>query len=446
MGCLTACTDFVEVDLPKNQLSSESIFEDVSMTESAIYGVYYQMRTSGLVSGDGLNVSMGVYTDELDYYKLGRGEALENYQNHTVGANDLIIADLWNNAYTQVYTVNAIIEGVEGSVSFTSEDKDLFKGEALFVRSYLHLLLVEFFGDIPYITGTDYVENRTATRMSRALVYDRIIEDLKLAIDLLPDYDISGERIRPYAAVAKAVLARAYLYTEQWGLAEAMADQVINEFGAFLEPDLNKVFLKEASGTIWQFKPNADGNNTSEGTRFIFATGPPLNIAMSDLLFDAFEPGDLRQSSWVKEVNNTTNTQTWHHAFKYKEQGNTDSSVEYSVQLRLAEQYLIRAESRAHLDDISGAQADINAIRNRAGLSDTYAATLNELLDAILHERRVELFTEQGHRWFDLKRMGKAAEVLGAIKPNWKDTHVLLPIPDAELTLNPNLLPQNKGY
>ena len=79
-------------------------------------------------------------------------------------------------------------------------------------------------------------------------------------------------------------------------------------------------------------------------------------------------------------------------------------------------------------------------------MDDTTAVTLNELLHAILQERRVELFTEQGHRWFDLKRMGKAAEVLEAIKPNWKDTHILLPVPDKELTLNPNLLPQNEGY
>lgn len=445
MGCLTACTDFVEVDLPKNQLSAASIFEDASMTESAIHGVYYQMRTSGLISGDGLNVSMGVYTDELDYYLLGRGEALENYQNHTVEANDLIVEDFWNSAYTQVYTVNAIIAGVENSVSLTSEDKDQFKGEALFVRSYLHLLLVELFGDIPYITETDYVVNRDVTRMPRALVYNYIIEDLNLAVDLLSNEDISGERVRPYAGVAEAVLARAYLYTRQWSLAEAMADRVIAKFGA-LEPDLNKVFLKQASGTIWQFKPNVDGNNTSEGINFIFNVGPPSNIAMSNLLFDAFEPDDLRQSSWIKDVSNASNTEVWYHAFKYKEQGRTDSSVEYSVQLRLAEQYLIRAEARAHLNDSSGAQADINAIRNRAGLDDTTAVSLHELLDAILQERRVELFTEQGHRWFDLKRMGKATEVLGAIKPNWKDTHILLPVPNAELILNPNLLPQNDGY
>ncbi len=445
MGCLTACSDFVEVDLPKNQLSAPSVFEDPSIAESAIHGVYYQMRTSGLVSGKGLNVPMGLYTDELDYYRFDRGEPLENYKNHTVRADNLLVEGFWNDTYSQIYTVNSIISGVESSVSLTLEERRQFKGEALFVRAYLHLLLVELFGDIPYITVTDYTVNRDVLRMPKVLVYSNIITDLNLAIDLLPESDFSGERVRPYTAVAEAVLARAYLYTEQWTLAEAMANRVIVKFGA-LESDLSKVFLKEASGTIWQFKPNEEGDNTSEGARFIFTTTPPFDIAVSDLLLDAFESDDLRQSSWLKEVRNTTGTETWYHAFKYKEQDNTENSVEYSIQLRLAEQYLIRAESRAHQGDVSGAQADINAVRNRAGLSNTLANTLNELLDAILQERRVELFTEQGHRWFDLKRMGKAAEVLREIKPNWKDTHILLPIPDEELTLNPNLLPQNDGY
>ncbi len=445
MGFLVSCSDFVEVDLPKNQLSTPSVFEDPSIADSAINGVYYQMRTSGLMSSEGLNVSMGVYTDELNYYRFDQEEALENYQNHTVRPDNPIVESFWNDSYTQIYTVNAIISGVEGSVSLTLEKKNQFKGEALFVRAYLHLLLVELFGDIPYITGTDYTVNRDVPRMPKVLVYSNIITDLNLAIDLLPESDFSGEHVRPYTAVAEAVLARAYLYSGQWALAETMANRVIVKFGA-LEPDLNKVFLKEASGTIWQFKPNEEGNNTKEGARFIFTTTPPFDVTVSDLLLDAFESDDLRQSSWLKEVRNTTGTESWYHAFKYKEQDNTESSVEYSVQLRLAEQYLIRAESRAHQGDVTGAQADINAVRNRAGLSNTLANTLNELLDAILQERRVELFTEQGHRWFDLKRMGKAAEVLREIKPNWKDTHILLPIPDEELTLNPNLLPQNDGY
>jgi hypothetical protein len=107
---------------------------------------------------------------------------------------------------------------------------------------------------------------------------------------------------------------------------------------------------------------------------------------------------------------------------------------------------LIRAEARTHLEDINGARQDIDIIRNRAGLGNTDAATVNGLLEAVLHERQVELFLELGHRFFDLKRMGSADAVLSPIKLGWDATDVLLPIPESEILLNPNLLPQNPGY
>jgi hypothetical protein len=437
------------VDLPKNQLTSDAVFESRETTEAALRGIYGKMRGDGLLSGsfNGLGYLMGLYTDELDLYAFSStGEA---YQNHALLATDPIALGLWNSTYNQIYSANDVIEGVGNSVSLASEDRDRFKGEALFIRAYLHLLLVELYGDIPYIATTDYIKNTTVARMPRALVYNQIIADLILAKDLLPDTDISGEKVRPYAAVADAVLARAYLYTEQWALAEAASNRVIAGFGA-LEPDLNKVFLKDAPGTIWQFKPNSDGDNTSEGSISIFTSGPPLNIALSNSLVDAFEsgslaqPGDQRELRWIKRVSNSNGT--WFHAFKYKQRENTGTSVEYSIQLRLAEQYLIRAEARIQQGDVTGAQQDINSIRNRAGLGNTTATSVDAVLDAILQERCVELFAEHGHRWFDLKRMGTAAEVLAPIKPGWRATDILLPIPEAELLLNPNLSPQNDGY
>jgi hypothetical protein len=442
-----ACSDFVAVDIPKQQLSTAAVFNNSGNVEAALRGVYIKMRDQGLLTASGLNSNMGFYTDALDNYAFGASES-NSFQNHTLLSNNSIIEFWWGSAYAQIYAANAIIEGLEHSEALTLEEIDHYKGEALFIRGYLHFLLMALFGDIPYITTTDYTENTTVSRAPQAAVYSQILIDLNLAAALLPDEDMSGERVRPYQAVAEAVLARVYLYNEQWDMAEVASDKVITQFGA-LEPDLNKVFLKDAPGTIWQFKSEGDGRNTIDGALAIFITGPPTNWALTDDLFFAFEPPtvyqrDHRQSEWISTVSDGTTT--WRHAFKYKERDNTDTSREYQIQLRLAEQYLIRAEARAHLGDISGAQADINAIRNRAGLGDTSAATLKALLDAILQERRVELFTEGGHRWFDLKRMGKAAEVLAPIKPGWRDTDVLLPIPEAELLSNPNLLPQNDGY
>lgn len=85
-------------------------------------------------------------------------------------------------------------------------------------------------------------------------------------------------------------------------------------------------------------------------------------------------------------------------------------------------------------------------IRNRAGLNNTTAVDVSSLLSAIEHERRVELFAEWGHRWFDLKRWNRASSVLNSVKsPNWQSTDVLYPIPFAQIQAN-TFLSQNEGY
>jgi starch-binding outer membrane protein, SusD/RagB family len=159
---------------------------------------------------------------------------------------------------------------------------------------------------------------------------------------------------------------------------------------------------------------------------------------------NAFETGDLRKALWTKKV--TTKNESWYHAYKYKLTTNTGTSAEYTILFRLAEMYLIRAESNAKLNHLEEAKEDLNKIRNRAGLTNTNAVTQEEVLTAIAKERRLEFFTEQGHRFFDLKRTGKADEVLSLAKPNWNSNHIVLPLPENELLLNENLLPQNTGY
>src|SRR5690606_35892880 len=173
---------------------------------------------------------------------------------------------------------------------------------------------------------------------------------------------------------------------------------------------------------------------------------PGQTFSFSDSFLESFEPGDLRRTHWVGAFTNDEGV-TLFYPFKYKETFNsTDASLEYSVVFRLAEQYLIRAEARTHLGTIAGAQSDLNMIRNRAGLSNTTAMTESDLLTAIWHERKMELFTELGQRWFDLKRTNRGAEVLSQMTPSWNDTDYLFPIPTAELELKPYLQPQNDGY
>lgn len=120
--------------------------------------------------------------------------------------------------------------------------------------------------------------------------------------------------------------------------------------------------------------------------------------------------------------------------------------VERSTVLRLAELYLIRAEAKLKLNDITGAQQDINVIRNRALLSSTTLTDPTQLAPLISLERERELFGEFGHRWFDLKRSGTIDQVLGATAGKiWSSTDSLFPIPDTAIRSNP-FLTQNSGY
>ena len=114
--------------------------------------------------------------------------------------------------------------------------------------------------------------------------------------------------------------------------------------------------------------------------------------------------------------------------------------------LRLEEIYLIRAEADAKLNNLSDVRSDISIVRQRAGLENTTANTQQEILDAISKERKWEFFAEQGLRWFYLKHSNRASLILEPIKTGWRETDILLPLPQEELLLNPNLEPQNPGY
>jgi hypothetical protein len=280
--------------------------------------------------------------------------------------------------------------------------------------------------------------------MAAAQVYDNILADLLEAKSLLGDEYMESERVRPNSLVVSALLGRVYLYLGDWANAELESSRVLNSSLFTLDTDINNVFLKDSPSTIWQFKPLNEGDNTLDGSIHILTSGPPTIAALNADLVGDMEDGDLRRTNWVGEVSD--GTQTWYFPFKYKEQFNTGTSLEYSKVFRLAEQYLIRAEARAMTGNISGAQQDLNRVRNRAGLESTTASTSEQLRDAIISERRFELFTEFGHRWFDLRRTGTAEEVLAPIKSGWRNTDLLLPIPESELLANPNLNPQNPGY
>jgi hypothetical protein len=443
---LKSCDNFAESDMPVSELNTAAVFEEKNTAHAAMVNVFAKMRENGLLTGKTNSISreMGLYADELTWYGNSSQSSANFFTNILIPTNGTV-ATWWNNCYSQIYTANAVIEGVAVSTKLFQADKDQLTGEAKFARAFIHFYLLQLWGDVPYVTGTDYKVNSTVRRLPATEVYAKIIEDLEAASLLLAEEYGSPARVRPNSYAAKALLARVYLYAGKWAEAANSASTVLNKTDTYLwVTELNNVFLKESTATIWQYSSRTPTRNTDEGTTFIFNSAPPTAVALTSSLMNAFESGDQRKVKWTRS--RMGGGKTYYHAYKYKKVGSATPQTEFSIVLRLAEMYLIRAEARARQGELIGAKEDLNVIRNTAGLENTTATSQDEILGAILRERRVELFTEFGHRFLDLKRYGALDDALKNTKADWQSTDQLLPLPQSELNLNPNVAPQNQGY
>ncbi|WP_268223526.1 RagB/SusD family nutrient uptake outer membrane protein [Sinomicrobium oceani] len=442
-----ACEDFVDVGSPNSRIVSEVVFEKDETAVSAVVGIYHELYgLTHFASGSqySVTVTAGLSADELDAHTFTETFA-EFYQNDIAIANQANL-NIWSTGYNTIYMANAVLEGLALSESVTETTKKQLEGEAKFIRAFIHFYLTNLYGEIPLITTTDYRENALVSKSPLENVYKQIIKDLEDAQGLLGSTYPASERTRPNRFTAMALLARVYLYLENWTDAELLAGEVIHETGMYtLLDDLEEVFLANSRETIWQISPVGVGH-TREGNIFILESVPTL-FALSKTIVNAFETEDKRLLHWVSAFED--GTETYYYPYKYKIKTSTEAPTEYSAVLRYAELYLIRAEARARQGKLADAIADLDIIRKRAGLPLLKEMHPNitqpDLLVAIAQERKVELFAEWGHRWLDLKRTDKADTVLGSYKPGWQPTDVLYPIPEVELSKNPSLT-QNEGY
>jgi len=437
----TSCKKLVHVDDPNDSMTTSTVFSNDSLAQAAVIGLYIKIMTNPkfLLNG-GMSLFPGLSADELERNVLVSNE--EPFYNNSISPNNLLLnTNIWKAAYAYIYQCNICIEGLQKSTEVSTAIKKQLLGEVLFVRALCYYYLVNLYGEVPLVLGTNAEVNALLSRAPGDQVYQQIETDLTTASDNLMAVKLTTI---PTKYAAQALLARVYLYRKNWSKAADMASAVINSMQFSLEYDLTKVFKFKSNETIFQWAPVGDRMNAAEGFMFVPATpnGRP-NYVISDSLLNAFEAGDLRRSNWIRTVGQQP---TYNYPFKYKVYlSNTIS--EYNIVLRLAEQYLIRAEAYAQLSRIGDALSDINIIRSRAGLPDIFTSVSSEqCFRAIDQERRIELFAEWGHRWFDLKRTNRANAVLSAAKrSNWQTDDQLYPIPSTELEIAPNLK-QNHGY
>ncbi|PWV55546.1 RagB/SusD family nutrient uptake outer membrane protein [Chitinophaga sp. S165] len=474
------CKKLVEVPPPNNIVVQPNVYTDNASAIATLTAIYTNMTNSSgfssISSSQSISLLSGLSADELTLYSGVTNPIHIGYYKNSLSANNLTNGtgwEHWTQLYSFVFLSNSAIEGLNSQSANALDPavKKQLMGEARFLRAFYYFYLVNLFGDVPIAMTSDYKINSLLARSPKTEVYKQIIADLLEAEQLLSENYVdatllkgSTERVRPIKWAATALLARVYLYTGNYLGAEEKATNVVNNAGLYSLPALNDAFLKNSEEAIWQLQPTTLYFNTQEAITFIIpSTGPTDGndatnpVYISPQLLNSFEAGDERgkNGNWINVT--TVGTNTYYFPYKYKNGTqdlsitNPDAQTEYLMVLRLGEQYLIRAEARAQQNNITGAQNDLNAIRSRAGLIASLASDKESILSAIYHERQVELFTEWGHRWLDLKRTGTIDAVMATVTPMkangdpWKSSQQWYPLPLSELQRAPNLV-QTPGY
>ena len=459
---LVSCKKFVEIPPPSTELLSSGVFVNQSAATAAQTQIYTTMES--LSESYNAAAQEGLLADELTNYSTDI--PFREFYSNSMKSVDIL--QPWTSGYNYIYQANAVISGLENYSGISASVGAQLKGEALLSRAFWYFYLTNCYGAIPLPTTTNYAANALLSRTPQTQVYQQVVSDLKTAQNLLStnyvdasDTTATTDRIRPNKYAASALLARTYLFAGSYDSAAQQATLVINNSAVYQLTGLDSVFLANSTEAIWQIPPVQPTSNpaTSDGQEFILLAAPQSAgsqgatnncTTISPQLMSAFETGDNRMTHWISFFNDGTTN--WYFPYKYKvyDASSYSNIPEYTMVLRLAEQYLIRAEAYAQQGNLGSAVADLNTIRNRAGLVN-YSGSMDKasILTTILHERQVELFTEWGHRWFDLQRTGNINTVMSVVTPqkggSWNPSWALYPIPLTEINIDRNLT-QNPNY
>ncbi|MHC5354713.1 RagB/SusD family nutrient uptake outer membrane protein [Myroides sp. LJL115] len=436
----SSCQDLIEVDLPDDKINREDIYNDLATTKSALNFLYTRIRDTPLFSSavQGLSINLSLYTDELIYYGSTNNPIFLNSIDAEVPS---YTEHWWNNSYKDVYAINAFIEGVTNSSSIKEIDKKQLLGEAYTLRALFYQTLTKLFGNIPYTTTTNYLTNTTISKTNYADVLIQIEKDLLLALDLL-DYSYRNvDRIYINKAVSELLLTENYLLQQRYDLAEVYAQNIIDNSTYQLEDNLDYIFLKDAKSTLLQISPTSLPRTTDQANYYLF-TNASVTSALNPDFYDTFQNSDLRKTNWIQDT--VINGVNYHQVFKYKNKLNNVN--ELGVFFRLEEAYFYLAEAQVYQEKIVEAIKTLNKIRVKRGLAGLSLGLSKEtFITELLIDANKEFFSESGHRFFDLKRNGRIQDLANS-KSTWKPYNDLLPIPQKQILINRNLLPNNPGY
>ena len=448
----TACNKVLE-QKPQTSLDPADAFSTKEGVQAGLIGIY-DVFQSGSYWGLRYWVFADLYADNLMH--TGTFPSFAQVANKQLLADNVEISNMWNTIYDGINRANGVIF-YAAALNDASFNKNAAIAEARALRGIMYFDLLRYFGGtvagynkpgglgVPlYLTPTLKPEDAAPKpRATEAEVYAAILADLDFGIANIP---VSNPNGRLNKNAVTAMKARVQLYREQWDDAETLATSVISQFAGspngglvsgaeYITLYLNKNVKPES---LWELQFFTDDANSIAFFYYTGATGGRNEITSSSSLANAHEAGDLRRPINVSVASPGPPAVPANKTRKYSRIPGDDNVI----MIRLAELYLIRAEARARktAPDIAGAQADINRIRNRAGLANTTAVTVQQLVDAVEQERRIEL-AHEGHRFFDVRRYNKLASI--GITQSFR---ALWPIPLREFQTSGGIIAQNPNY
>lgn len=474
--------DFIEIDKPSGK-SAQTLFASSQDVEKALTGCYHTLWQMGLYKRS--QILLGdCPSDNIKENGDAGSYGIGTLQLNTFIFNNdnFLIDERWKDIYQGLFRINTFLENVNNP-GFNLKDlnpsiKNRWIAEAKFLRALCNFLLVTNFGNAPLITKPLTPEEAFEIKKNTELEFWAQIElDLGEAIPVLPPSYDNANIGRVTKGAANALLGRAYLYQSKWQSCIGSTKSVI-ESGLY---DLYKgnyadLFNGKAENTIesvFELQSINLGKHFADLTDFGLMTyywSPNFQWAEnffgpSKSLIDAFaaRPQDLRRVGSIYLVgandlidadgNGTSSIFPSAEDFNRKNYingGNVRKFLPTGINqtnrnlfkinfciIRYAEVLLNYAEALNENGQSTQALIYVNYIRKRAGMPDLNIANQSQLREAIALERRLELCFE-GHRYFDLKRTGKAKDVLGSygyVEANNK----FFPIPLSETSINKNL-------
>jgi starch-binding outer membrane protein, SusD/RagB family len=435
-GLLAGCEGPLDVD-PTASVDARDALTNARALSAAVNGMYDRFQVDALYARQ-LVVYPEMYADNLTFSGTFQTDR-EVFQRNITAYGGVPLGP-WQHSYAGINQANEVLAAIPSVSDVTQANAQRFRGEALFVRALHHFNLVRYFGGVIIMTEpvrtVEQADAAARPRNSPAEVWAQIEADLTEAITLLPQTRSPARATRDGA---RALLARAYLEQGKHAQARDAATAVINSPAGYqMVPTYALLWTQQNTvESIFEIQFSITDSNALAFWSFPARGGlggrwgfnPSVNFR------GAVEAGDERYAFMVGR-------EPVSGRFYNRKYFRVDAGDDNVIILRLSEMYLIRAEANAMLGAAAATvRADIDLIRERAGLDPlpTTVTSQADLISAVLQERRVEFFAE-GHRFFDLRRTGRAEQVLG-IAP----FRLLWPLPEPEMDVNPNIQ-QNPGY